>query len=255
MIKQTLISETTCRVTCLPFGIVEVVVRTPDREGRLLSSRRFRSHPQHAIEWFHTLKIKYVTIAHREQNVPRGAQGVECQRCLPVDRSNLKNALNRQRSNQALPVRAAGIALIEIIGGAHPFPASRVSEQADVTEIDLAHQIIQSGRWSFGAGIPPAQLLQMTEHQPAARQVQAAINESAGCSVDAAVHIEGHNDVAQTRQTLCQVTVSGVTRHGNEAGRTGAGKGVLNVDIKMLAGSGQTTTSGVIAMQQNQKCV
>ncbi len=126
---------------------------------------------------------------------------------------------------------------------AHAFTASRVSEQADVTEIDLAHEIIQSGRWSFGAGVPPAELLQMTEHQTSPGKVQAAITENAGCSVDAAVRIEGNNDVAKTRQTLCQVTVSGVTRHGNKAGRTRAGKRVLNIDIKMLSGPSQSTGS------------
>ena len=93
----------------------------------------------------------------------------------------------------------------------------------------------------------------MTEHQTSPGKVQAAITEHAGCSVDAAVRIEGNNDVAKTRQTLCQVTVSGVTRHGNKAGWTGAGKGVLNVDIKMLCGSGQPATGGVIPMEKHQE--
>ena len=95
----------------------------------------------------------------------------------------------------------------------------------------------------------------MTEHQTPAGKIQPAITEHAGRSVDAAVRIDGHNDVAKTRQTLCQVTVAGVTRHGNKAGRTGAGKSVLNVDIKVFTRSRNPSTCGMVAMEQNQERV
>src|SRR5881394_208842 len=253
MIKQTLVSETAGRVAYLPFGVVEIMIRSPHRESRLRSRRRFRIDPQHAIKWSHTLKIENVAITHGQQDVPRGAQCVKRQRCLSVDRPDLKNALNRQRANQALPVRAPGIALIEIIGCPHAFAATRVSEQARMTEVDFAHEIIEVGWRSFGARIPLTEFLQMAQHQTPSRQVQSAINENARRGVDAAVRIDRDHDEAKTRQTLCQVTVSGVTRHGNKAGWTGAGKGVLNVDIKMLCRPRQTTTGGVVAMQQNQE--
>ncbi len=44
-----------------------------------------------------------------------------------------------------------------------------------------------------------------------------------------------------------------MARYGNEAGGTGASKGVLNVNIEMLARPGKTTTRGMVAMQKNKK--
>jgi hypothetical protein len=148
-----------------------------------------------------------------------------------------------------LPVCAAGIALIEIIGGAHAFTAARVPQQTDVGEINFADQISESGRRNFRAGIPPAQLLKMAQHQTPARQIEAAIAEDAGRGVDATVRVNRHHDVAETRETFGQVTVPGMTGHGDVTGRTGAGERVLNVDIKMFGGPGQSATGGVISVQ------
>jgi hypothetical protein len=88
----------------------------------------------------------------------------------------------------------------------------------------------------------------MAQHQTPSRQVESAINEDARRGVDAPVRVDGYHDVAKTRETLCEVSVSSMTRHGNVTGGTGARESVLNIDIKMFGRSGQATTGGVISM-------
>src|SRR5215472_4759428 len=95
----------------------------------------------------------------------------------------------------------------------------------------------------------------MAKHQTAAAKIKSAITGNPRRSVDASVRVDGHNDVAETRQTLCKVPISGVTRYRNKAVGTSAGKSVLNVNVKMLSRTSQTTASGVVAMQENQKGV
>src|SRR4030095_3885969 len=95
----------------------------------------------------------------------------------------------------------------------------------------------------------------MAQHQTPSRQVESAITEDARRGVYAPVRVYGYHDITETRETLCEVSIPGMTRHWDVTGGTGSRESVLNIDIKMFARSGQATTGGVIAMEQNQECV
>jgi hypothetical protein len=97
--------------------------------------------------------------------------------------------------------------------------------------------------------------LKVTQHQPATTKVQSEIADNSGRCGNASVRVYGYDDIAETRQTLGEVAISGMARYRYEAVGTRTSECVLNVDIEVFARSGNPSTCGMVAMEQNKECV
>jgi len=252
MIEQPLVTEASRRVADLPLGVVEVVIGAPDGEGRLRRRRRLAADQHHAIERLDALQVEHVAVAHRQQHVPRRPVGVQDARRLPVDRPDLEDPFEADRSDPRRP-GAAGIA-IQVVGGAHAFAAARVAEHAEVREIERAADVEAKARRRAAGRVPLAETLQVLEHQPPAPQVEPAIVGHAGGGVHAAIRVDRDDDVAPRREPLGEVGVARMTRHHDVPRRTGAGEGVLHVDVEApRTGALEPSAGRVVAVQEHQQ--
>ena len=252
MIEQPLVTEASRRVADLPLGVVEVVIGAPDGEGRLRRRRRLAADQHHAIERLDALQVEHVAVAHRQQHVPRRPVGVQDARRLPVDRPDLEDPFEADRSDPRRP-GAAGIA-IQVVVGAHAFAAARVAEHAEVREIERAADVEAKARRRAAGRVPLAQPLQVLEHETAAPQVQAAVVGDAGRGVHATVRVDRDDDVAPRGEAFGKIRIAGVARHHDVSGRTGAGERVLHVDVEAPGtGAFEPSARRMIAVQEDQQ--
>ena len=240
-------------VGLLPLRVVEVVIGAVDQEARLRRLGGLGRDGQRAVERPDALQVGHIAVAARQQHGPGQASRVEHAARLAIDRADLEQALERHRADACRP-RAGRLAEL-IDGRAHAFAAARMAHQADVREVDCVQQREAERRWRRGhPRVPPCQLLQVAQHQPAAAQVQAIVASFTGGRVDAPVGVDRDHDEAVARERPGQVFIAQVARRHPIARRAGAAEGVVAAIVVAHAVAGIETPAGaVVAMQENHQ--